>query len=49
MKRQRSDTEKKMIEEGKRISIDKTIKHNEIINNNLKSQVQSNAIILFKV
>ena len=40
MKSQRSDTEKNnLIEEGKRIDIDKIIKHNEIINNNLKSQV----------
>ena len=28
-----------LIEEGKKIGIDKIIKHNEIINNNLKSQV----------
>ena len=40
MKSQRSDTEKNnLIEEGKRIDIDKIIKHNEIINNNSKSQV----------
>ena len=40
MKSQKSDTEKNnLIEEGKRIDIDKIIKHNEIINNNLKSQV----------
>ena len=40
MKSQRSDTEKKkLIKEGKRIGIDKIIKHNEIINNNLKSQI----------
>ena len=40
MKSQRSDTEKyNLIEEGKRIGIDKIIKHNEIINNNLKSQL----------
>ena len=40
MKSQRSDTEKNnLIEEGKRTSIDKIIKHNEIINNDLKSQV----------
>ena len=28
-----------LIEEGKRIGIDKTIKHNETMNNNLKSRV----------
>ena len=40
MKSQRSDTEKNnLIEEGKRIGIDKIIKHNEFINNNLKSQI----------
>ena len=50
VKSQKSDTEKNnLIEEGKRISIDKTIKRNEIINNNLKSEVQNNAIILFEV
>ena len=40
MKSQRSDTEKNnLIQEGKRISTDKVIKYNEIININLKSQV----------
>ena len=40
MKCQNSDTEKNnLIGEGQRISIDKTIKRNEIIDNNLKSQV----------
>ena len=39
MKSQRSDTEKiNLIEEGKKIGIDEVIKHNEIINNRLKSQ-----------
>ena len=34
---QRSDAEKvNLIEEGKKISITEAIKHNEIINNNLK-------------
>ena len=40
MKSQRSDTEKSnLIQEGKRVSTDKVIKYNEIININLKSQV----------
>ena len=40
MKSQGSDTEKiNMIEEGKQIGIEKVIKHNEIINNSLKSQI----------
>ena len=40
MKSQRSGIEEnKLIEDGKRISIDKIIKQNERINNNLKSQV----------
>ena len=40
MKSQRSDTEKtNLIEEGKKIGVDKVIKHNEIINNSLKSQI----------
>ena len=40
MESQRNDTEKmKLIEGGKIIGIDKIIKRNEIINNNLKSQV----------
>ena len=34
--------------EGKMITIDKIIKHNQIINNNLKSQVYNDAIMLFK-
>ena len=50
MKSQRSDTEKNnLIEEVKIICIDKIIKLNEIIINNLKSQVYNNVIILFKV
>ena len=50
IKSQRSDTEKNNLnEEGKRINTDKIVKHNEIINNNLKSQVQNNAIKLFKM
>ena len=37
MNSQRSDVEKiSLIEEGKKISINKVIKHNEIINNSLK-------------
>ena len=40
MNSQRSDTEKNyLIEEGKKIGIDKIIKCNEIINKNLKSQI----------
>ena len=40
MNNQRSDTEKiNLIEEGKRIDIDEIIKHNEIINNSLKSKI----------
>ena len=40
MKSQRRDTEKNnLIEEGKRKGIDNIIRHNEIINNNLKSQI----------
>ena len=50
IKSQRSDTEKNNLnEEGKRINTDKIVKRNEIINNNLKSQVQNNAIKLFKM
>ena len=37
MNSQRSDAEKvSLIEEGKKIGINEAIKHNEIINNNLK-------------
>ena len=37
---QRSDTEKiNLIEEGNEIGINGIIKHNEIINNNLKSKI----------
>ena len=40
MNSQRSDTEKiNMIEEGKKMDIDEVIKHNEIINNSLKSHI----------
>ena len=40
MNSQRSDTEKiNLIEEGKKIGIDEIIKHNEIINNSLKSKI----------
>ena len=36
----RRDTEKfNLIEEGKKIGIDEVIKHNEIINKSLKSQI----------
>ena len=37
---QRINTKKKnLIEEGKKIGIDEVIKHNKIINNNLKSKM----------
>ena len=40
MKSQRSDAEKiNLIEEGKKIGIGEVNKHNEIINNSLKSQI----------
>ena len=40
MNSQRSDAEKiNLIEEGKKIGITKTIKCNEVINNNLKDQI----------
>ena len=40
MNSQRSDTEKiNLIEEGKKIGIDEVIKHNEIVNKSLKSQI----------
>ena len=40
MDSQRSDTEKNnVIEEGKKLGIDEVIKHNENINNSLKSQL----------
>ena len=39
-KNQRGDTEKiNLIEEGKKIDIDEVIKHNEIVNKSLKSQI----------
>ena len=55
MNSQRSDTERiNLIEEGKNIDINKVIKQNEFINNNLKPQTwylhtYKNEIILFKV
>ena len=40
MKSQISDTEKiNLIKEGKKIGSDEVIKHNEFINNTLKSQI----------
>ena len=40
MNSQRSDAEKiNLIEEGKKIDINEVIKHNEVINNNLKYQI----------
>ena len=38
-----------MIDESKNIGTEKIIKHNEIINNSLKSQIKNNAILSFKV
>ena len=50
MKRKRNDTGKiNLIQEGKNIGIDEIITLNEIINNSLKSQIQNNIILLFKV
>ena len=40
MDSQRGDTEKNnLIEKGKKLGIDEVIKHNENINNSLKSQI----------
>ena len=40
MNSQRTDTKKiNLIEEGKKIDIDEVIKHNEIVNKSLKSQI----------
>ena len=40
MNSERGDTEKiNLIEEGKKLGIDEVIKHNEIINKSLKSQI----------
>ena len=40
MNSERGDTEKiNLIEEGKKLGIDEVIKHNEIINTSLKSQI----------
>ena len=50
MNSERSDKkETNVTEEGKKIGIDEAIKHNEVINNSLKSQIQNNVILLFKV
>ena len=50
MNSQRSDTEKiNLIENGKKIGIDEIIKHSEIINNSLKSKIQNNVILFFKM
>ena len=38
-----------MIEEGKKIGTGRVIKHNEIINNSLKSEIYKNVTLLFKV
>ena len=47
MNSQRSHTEEiNLIKVGKKIGIDETIKHSEIINSSLK---QNNVILLFKV
>ena len=40
MNSERGDTERiNLIEEGKKLGIDEVIKHNEIINKSLKSQI----------
>ena len=39
MSNQRNDTEKYLVEDGKKIGIDEIIKRSEIVNKNLKSQV----------
>ena len=50
MNTQRSDTKKiNIIEESKKLGIDEVIKHNEIINKSLKSQIYNNVILMFKV
>ena len=50
MSSQRSDTEKiNLIEEGKKIGIDEVVRCNKIINNSLKSQIETNVILLLKV
>ena len=47
---QRSDTGKiPLIEKGKKIGINKAIKHNEFINDSLISRILNNVILLFKV
>ena len=39
MKGQKSNIEHKLVEDGKRISINEIIKQNQRINNNLKSRI----------
>ena len=49
IKSQRIYIEKnKLIEDGNRMGIDEIIRQNEGINNNLKSQLQNNPIVLLK-
>ena len=42
---------KKLIElkKSKKLGIDEVIKHNEVINKSLKSQIYNNVILMFKV
>ena len=50
MNNQRSDTEKNnLIKESKKIGIDQVIKHNEIIDKSLKSEIKNYVILLLKV
>ena len=49
MNTQRSDSEKKSNWRRHKIGIDEVIKHNEIINKSLKSQIENNVILLLKV
>ena len=48
MNSQRSDAEKiNLIEEGKKIDINEVIKCNEVINNNLKDQIQYKTVLYY--
>ena len=48
MNSQRSDAEKiNLIEEGKKIDINEVIKCNEVINNNLKYQIQYKTVLYY--
>ena len=50
IKSQSGDTKKmNLIEKGKKIGIDENVKHNNIINNSLKSQIWNNVALFLKV